>query len=120
MDLLFSAPVISCLVVAGAAAFGVSVVVRFLPHKRKLESTIGRADWIMGKMQQQIRAKEAAIKQLKSEVEALKAQYARLSHYHEQLTQLKLELEREEMAEEARDDDDEEGGLFERRSRTRI
>ena len=122
VDILFSTPVISSLLVAGCAAFGVSVVARFMPDKRKLERTISRAEKALEKLRQEIATKQASITQLQSEVEMLQPLYERLSGYHEHLTEMRLELERKDMAEEAKnpDGDDDDDDVIGRRKRPRI
>jgi chromosome segregation ATPase len=122
VDILFSAPVISCLLVAGCAAFGVSVVVSFVPDKRKLDHTLSRAEKALGRLREEIAAKEGTIAQLQAEVEMLKPVHTRLNSYHEDLTQLRLDLERQEMAdgEKKPDADDDEDEVFGRRKRFKV
>ncbi len=122
VDILFSTPVISSLLVAGCAAFGVSVVVRYMPDRRKLDRTMSRAEKALEKMRRRIATKEATITQLQAEVKMLQPLYERLSDYHEHLTEMRLELERKDMAEEAKnpDGDDDDDDVIGRRKRPKI
>ena len=99
-EILFSPPVIACLVVAGCAAFGVSVVLRFVPDKRKLDRTMARAEKALAKIRRRLAEKKALIKQLEEEVAMLKPVHDRLDHYHAQLAEINLEYERRELAED--------------------
>jgi septal ring factor EnvC (AmiA/AmiB activator) len=120
-DILFSLPVLACLLVAGCAAFGVSVVTRFLPDKAKFNRSLTRAEKELEKLRKQIASKEAMIKQLLAEVEMLKPVHERLDGYHEQLTQMRLELERKDFSEgDRKTDDDEEQDIFSRRKRSKL
>lgn len=119
LDIFFSTPVISCLLVAACAAFGVSVVVRFMPDKRKLDNTMQRAEKALQKLRTEIATKEATIQQLQSEVEMLKPLHDRLSNYHEDLTQMRLDLERKDMSSDAAAKPDEEEA-FGRRKRHKV
>lgn len=121
LDVLLTLPVLSCLLVAGCAAFGVSVVTRFIPDKAKLDRSLTRAEKALEKLRKEISGKEATIKQLQAEVEMLTPVHDRLDGYHEQLTQMRLELERKELAEgDKKPDDDEEEDPFGRRKRFKL
>ncbi|MDA0334514.1 MAG: hypothetical protein O2782_05055 [bacterium] len=112
VELLFSTPVISCLLVAASAAFGVSVVVSFVPDRRKLDHTMSRAEKALAKVRHEISTKEATIAQLQSEVAMLRPVHDRLSNYHEDLTQMRLDLERKQLAEGAKKHEEEEEDEF--------
>lgn len=120
VDILFSTPVISCLLVAGCAAFAVSVVVGFIPDKRKLDHTMTRAEKALQKLRNEIASKEAAITQLQSEVDMLRPLHERLNLYHEDLTQMRLDLERKDLAEGDNKPGDEEDDAFGRRKRHKV
>jgi len=99
--------------VALCAAFGVSVVARFLPDKKKLDLKMSRAEKALEKLRSMIATKEATIAQLQAEIEMMRPQHTRLNNYHEGLTQMRLELERKEMAEgDKKSDEDEEDDLI--------
>lgn len=108
--ILFSAPVIACLMVAACAAFGVSIVLRFLPEKLKLKRKISQAEKALVKPGKEIASQQVAIKQLQEEVERMKPLYERLNSYYEQLTEMHVELE----------DDDDCDDLIARRKRYKV
>ena len=71
LDILFSLPVLSCLLVTGSAAFGVSVVTRFVPDKTKLDQSLTRAEKALEKLRKEITGNQATMKQSQAEVEIL-------------------------------------------------
>jgi septal ring factor EnvC (AmiA/AmiB activator) len=121
LDILFSLPVLSCLLVTGSAAFGVSVVTRFVPDKTKLDQSLTRAEKALEKLRKEITGNQATMKQSQAEVEMLKPVHERLDDYHEQLTQMHLELERKNLADGDRKPNDDKGeDAFGRRKRFKL
>lgn len=121
LDLLLTPTVLACLLVAGCAAFAVSVFFRFIRDRDKLAHTMRRAEAALERLRHQIAEKQAMIAQLQEEVTVLKPLHDRLTGYYEQLTELRVEMEREEMKEDrekkkAEGEDD----IFSPRRRPRI
>ncbi|MBT4096143.1 MAG: hypothetical protein HOM68_20535 [Gemmatimonadetes bacterium] len=111
LDILFSTPVISSLVVAACAAFGVSVVSGFVRDRSTLDQKRKKVEKILKKLRAQIAERESTIQQLQQEVDELRPLHDRLDEYHEELSQMQLAAERQAMLDEekspARDTDDE-------------
>jgi hypothetical protein len=121
IELLFSFPVISCLLATASALFAVSVVVRFIPDKRKLDQIMFQVEMALTRCRDAIAEKEAAIAALRVNVEKLKPVQQHLDRYQEQLTQLRVDMERQQLAEDGRtsaEEDDDDG--FGRRRRFKL
>ena len=123
VDLLFRIEILASLVVAAAAAMGVSVVLRFIRDRDVLGRKLKKTDRQLQKLRQEIAAKQGRIKELQSEVEMLKPLEAHLRAYHEQLLELQSEQERREMLEGEKEEGKAEAegeGWDVRRKRTRV
>lgn len=122
LDLLLTPAVITSLVIAGCAAFGVSIVARFIPDKRKLDLTMSKAEKALARLRKEIAEKQASMKQLQEELAMLKPLHDRLNVYHEELCDIRVEMERREMLEEEdeRHDEEEEDGILGRGTRHRV
>ena len=99
MDALFSTEVIACLLIAGASAFAISVVLRFRPDRDRLDRNLRKTERALERIQKQIAARQGRIKQLKEEVAALVPVHHRLQAYHEELLQIQVEEERKALEE---------------------
>ncbi len=120
LEILFSTPVISSIVVAASAAFGVSVVSAFLRDRTTLDQKRRQVDQILQKLRAEISTRETTIQQLQQEVDELRPLHDRLDEYFEELNQMHLQAERQAMKEEekAPTHDDEEDEF--RRSRHKV
>ncbi|MBT3343079.1 MAG: hypothetical protein HN712_11135 [Gemmatimonadetes bacterium] len=120
LELLFSPLVISCILVAGSAAFGVSVVSGFIKDRSTLEAKRRQVDKILKKLRAEISERGSKIQQLEEEIAQLQPVHDRLNTYFEGLNQLKLDAERKAMAEEEKHtphDDDEDDAFGRERHR---
>lgn len=97
VDLLFRIEILASLVVAAAAAMGVSVVLRFIRDRDVLGRKLKKTDRQLQKLRQEIAAKQGRIKELQSAVEMLKPLEAHLRAYQERLLELQSAQERREM-----------------------
>ena len=105
-DSLLKPEILACVLVAGAGAFGVSVVLRYIRERDKLDRVRKEADRTLVRVRKEIAEKQARIKQLEEELKMLRPLHERLSRYSEQLQQLQLEQERKKVTEDERKDDD--------------
>ena len=85
LSTLFTIEVIACLVVAGSAAIGVSVVSGYSRDRVPLGKKLRKTERQLEKLRNHIAEKQGAIKQLQAEVEALQPPYDQLLAYHEDL-----------------------------------
>lgn len=103
LDNLLTAEVITCLVVAAAAALALSALMRYVKDRDKLAPQIRRADKQLARTRKIIAKKKAAIEKLQAEVGMLMPVHDRLQNYHEELLQMQLQEEKRLMDEQKDD-----------------
>ena len=104
LSTLFTIEVIACLVVAGSAAIGVSVVSGYSRDRVPLGKKLRKTERQLEKLRNHIAEKQGAIKQLQAEVEALQPPYDQLLAYHEDLLGIQMAEDRRVAAEEEEHD----------------
>ena len=103
MDSILSIEAIACLVVAGAAAVGVSVVLGYIKDRDGLALRLRKTERQLEKIRSEIAGRQERIKQLTEEVEMLQPIERELSDYYDSLVEIQLEAERREMDEQEKD-----------------
>ena len=91
---------IACLVVAGAAAVVVSVMIRFVRDRDKLGRKLRKTERALEKIRAQVAEKRGTIKQLQEEVAMLAPLEEKLRIYYDVLMEVQVEEERRAMEEE--------------------
>ena len=90
LDLLFTTEVICCLLVAGAVAFGISIVMAFIRDRDKLGRRLKKAERQLEKLRKQIARKRAKVKELTEEVKMLSPLEEKLREYYDLINVLRL------------------------------
>jgi len=110
LDMLLSVAALACLLIAASAALAVAVVLKYIRDHDKLGRTLRKTERTLGKVRDQMAAKQKRILQLQQEIAVLRPQEERLSSYYDTLVELQTEAERAAMTEEAnakvKDDDE--------------
>ncbi len=100
LETLLSPVGLTSVLVAGSAAFAVSVVSGFLKDRTTLDKKRRQVDRILQKLRAEISERDTTIKQLQEELAQLQPQHDRLNLYYEEINRLQAEAERKELQEE--------------------
>ena len=83
LDLLFSKEIIACIVVAGSAAIGASVGMRFMRDRDKLGRKLKKTARALEKIRDEVARRQGTIKQLQEEVAMLAPIGEKLRGYYD-------------------------------------